>query len=332
MSTLLSTTALSSLEIEESSQPLFLLTDYDGDSMRLRASDGSLSWEGKISRDELKVLTQKSKMPMETYLSSTLKALTRHNLGSLCFAYSIQYCDDGGLQLVWKKHLASDNIKFQLGAVHLTSASSSQIHNSMLCYSVDTMKKLGQKIENLEAQCDRTVGERREALAHLESQFSPLEKLERDLYGKFKLVLNEKKAKIRKLIELNAQIVEQNEDMQRQLWEMKGASQSYTATSKMDTEEISKGNKSEGSIMCISQPKTESLLGDLYSKPPSPAPMAKRQRLNRSGKSKVEIPHPPIPVSTSGKTSSKVQVKPCRDDKELELVGSVDSSDLLDML
>ena len=318
-------TSLWKLKLEDTSEYLFIWTRYDGDSLTLNVSDGVDSWSGVLSKEEMEVMADQTKISLNNYIEDTLKALTGKNIGNLSFWYSAKRSDNGSLQLIWKKHLASDNIKFHLGKVNLSPVSSRTIHCSFLNYAIDSMENLWQKIDNLEASLEQVTMERQSAISRLQNCALLQENLEKDLYGKFKLILNGKKSKIRKLMESKSHLTEQNEDMQRQLWEMKSHTKSSTSEEAKLLEEPSK-RLLEGYCEKRSSQAVESLLGELQDRQRSTSPPPKRNRQDKgAGRGKIDIPCPPPLLSHNNcNTNSKIQVK--------DLEESVDSNELLHML
>lgn len=113
--------------------------------------------------------------------------------------FSVATTSSGSLQLAWKKFLPKENIRFQLGSVVLHPAPLQQTHGQLLDFAIDSMQSLRAEVTAVRAEKQRLITERASALHRLEESVSLKEELERDLYGKFKVVLNDKKAKIRKL-------------------------------------------------------------------------------------------------------------------------------------
>lgn len=315
--------AFCELPVEGWTEVLFLWTKYDGEVLSTKASDGASTWEGSLNEEQFQVMASSCKMTMEAFLDETKKALSRKNMGNLVFVYSVTPSGDGMIELAWKKYLPSDGIKFQLGSIVLTSVSQQPIHHFLLSHSIDCMRRLQEKIRVLEGKCSRLSSERQVAFDELNKSCSLQDNLEKNVFGKFKLILNEKKLKIRKLMEQKSHLVEQNNEMQCQLLDakIKDPSSSPSATDKVNAtkEEQRSTNLSSGVAF-------ESLLCDTACKPPSPPP-AKRHRTQKdSGKGQVEIPRPP---NLSGKM--KIGHTEKSDSTEV-LQMSVDSNELLDML
>ena len=329
-------TSLSVLEVEDSCEYLYLWTEYDGESLSLKLSDGSSAWQGSLTKNQLRGMAEQSKMDFDAYIADTLKALTRKNMGNQSFVYSYIVSDSGSLELVWKKHLLQNNVKFQMGGVDLSPGASKTIHRSFMDYAIESQEQM----KELKEKSERLVSERKSALDELQHRVSLKDEVEKDLLSKFKLILNEKKAKIRKLMELKSHLTDQNEEMQRQVWDMKSAmTHGHYSTTEEKNHVTSAAVVQEQPQDSCSSPKAgtnvESLLGDLQCRPPSPPP-AKRRQSKRVGKGRGEIPRPPVLSHDSTSSSgSRLQVKPkkhvTKNERDTD-EGSVDSNELLDML
>lgn len=321
---------ISRLDVEESDKPLFVWTKFDDDdsrSLTVRVSDGACTWQGTLCIAELQVMANNSKMPLRSFLDETAKALSRKNMGGLAFVYSIRCLNGGVLELAWKKHLVSDGIKFQVGNIELIPDKSGDCF--LLNYSLGCIATLERKIEEAEENCKRSMVERQAAIDSLQACSSIQKKIEDELYGKFKLILNEKKSKIRKLMESNSHLQEQNEEMLRQVWNAKRTGTTTLLSDEHNTKECSTEVERMNSSKQKQGVHMESLLCDAPCKPPSPPPPAKRHRLNNRGarKTKVELPHPPHLSS-----SKKSKLQPIEHVDQDHGSMSIDSNELLDML
>ena len=114
----------------------------------------------------------------------------------LVSAYQLCSC----LELVWKKNLAQEErVKFTLGSV-LLHPEANQPAKMLRCI-IEQHVALKKQVSDAKSEYASVVEDRRQLLKRLEQFVIMKEKLETDLYGKFALILNEKKAKIRQLLE-----------------------------------------------------------------------------------------------------------------------------------
>ncbi|XP_039242450.1 DNA repair protein XRCC4 isoform X1 [Pipra filicauda] len=93
--------------------------------------------------------------------------------------------------------------KFRLGSVKLQEVPSpAKVVKELIGYCLDSLGKLQAKNEHLQRENERLFSNWSDAEQRLEKCVEAKEKLEADLYNRFILVLNEKKAKIRNLQKL----------------------------------------------------------------------------------------------------------------------------------
>lgn len=195
-----------------------LFTKYDGSTLSLSMSDGEDTWTGEVTQSGLERQAANSHMAQGEHLASTLSALRGEEGGESEFVYSVTRTPSGSLRLTWKKYLSEDNIKFQLGEASLHPVSSARRSHFDLCeYAIASVSELKRQVMFVKAEKQRLISERASALRRLEESVSLKEDIEKDLFGKFKVVLNDKKAKI---FELNKQVellLDENAQLQQKL-------------------------------------------------------------------------------------------------------------------
>ena len=282
--------SLACLEVDDAARVLYVLTEQEsGGGLVLTVSDGKKAWSGVLGATEMRTLAAGVKMEEEEFFGETRRALTREDIGAHNFVYSTRTTAGGGMQLAWKKHLISDNIKFQLGSVSLHPIAPEKAHSHLLKQAITSISALQGQVREVQVETSRLDRERRSVLDRHEKLVSLREDIERDLYGKFKLVLNEKKAKIRRLMD---QLSEHDRTVQSQ--------DSSTATSshlKIQSIEKDPGNYSSdetGTPSPLPKPVAhkhppEPLLGELQE---SLSPPVKRHRkqAGRRATGQPEIP------------------------------------------
>lgn len=326
---------LSKLDLENSCQSLFVLSEFQDNAVSLQVSDGVRAWQGSLSTTQLKALAERSKLTLKSFLTDTRKALSRKDLGELSFLYSAKHLEDDKLELTWKKHILSENIKFQLGQVELCSRPSACIVPPLISFGIDSISELQQRLGQLEAKCVRLTREREEALQILRQHASIQEQVEKDLFSKFKVVLNEKKAKIRNVMELKRHLVEQSEELRQKLW-THSTSSSAPADDKVTAAREGSPEKAAAGLECQTPPVPNinnssnstgatSLLGDVQCRAPSPPPIKRPRHTTRPHKSLTDLSCP-LATNVSFSTRKTSHISQAKEDKEL------DSDELLDML
>lgn len=196
----------------------YLLARYDGIELSLLASDGEKTWSGVLSKDTLRELSEATHLNEADHLHDTLAALQQGGGDCAAFVYTARTTSSGSLQLAWKKFLPAENIRFQLGSALLLPVPSPGVtHCQLFDFAIDSIRALRAEVSAVRTEKDRLITERASVLRRLEESVSLKEELERDLYGKFKVVLNDKKAKIRKLDLQVEQLLDENARQQQKL-------------------------------------------------------------------------------------------------------------------
>ena len=298
----------------------------------------------------------------EQFKEETLKALTRQNLGILNFVYSASKKGGGSqMELTWKKHILTNNVKFLLGSVTLNICRE-QGAIGLLDFAVSALEQNQQDIEDLQKENLRLASERQGALSRLEKCANLQEDIEKDLFGKFKVVLNEKKAKIRRLMEQLSNISAQLSQLQQSSKQStskpappakddsvtenrRGREEAQDSDDETDDEMVHSPSPmvTEGHTPSTPPPPglrvpVESLLGDPNEREISSPPVKRRKR-NVGATSKVkgqpvELPRPPSigRSSSSTQSSGKVRVRTTSSENKKSEEDSLESDDLLQLL
>ena len=199
------------LETEGSCSTLYILTVYEGETLCLTASDGNQTWSSMFPCVTLQSMAKDAKLSFSSFMDQSLSALSQSMHETLTFAYSTNIDSSGDLVFAWKKHIVEENVKFQIGSVTLQQ--SSPTISSMLEFAVENISGLKEEISGLTKKVEILKKEKSRALEKLEQCATLKEDLESDLYGKFKLVLNDKKAKIRVLSDQAKTLAEENQHL-----------------------------------------------------------------------------------------------------------------------
>ena len=383
----MATASLCKLEIDDQPFSLYLLTRQNGDSLELHAFDGTDSWAGKLSGGSLAEMAGKVcativeiglcrdnvllyfieqvSLDEDKFKEETLKALTRQNLGILNFVYSASKKGGGGqMELTWKKHILTNNVKFLLGSVTLNICRE-QGAIGLLDFAVSALEQNQQDIGDLQKENHRLASERQGALTRLEKCANLQEDIEKDLFGKFKVVLNEKKAKIRRLMEQLSNVSTQLSQLQQSMKQSASKPAAPPATDDSGTENRREARRGQDSndetddemvhspspmVTAEHAPSTppppppgpelpiESLLGDPNEREITSPPVKRRKRnVGASSKVKgqpVELPRPPSinKSSSSVQSSEKVRVRSTSSESKKSEEESIESDDLLQLL
>ncbi|KAK6189726.1 hypothetical protein SNE40_001725 [Patella caerulea] len=186
------------------SQQFFLLTTIPvdkEDGFNLLLTDGQSTWTGTFSADNMDKQRKRLKMDFTSYFNQTEKAFIRDD-DDVNFEYSVKIKNGDTAELVWKKHVTSDDIKFQLGSITLMLKDDPVTGIcTILNHSVVNNERDQHQLKQLETDNNRLSQERMMTLKRLEKCVAAKEEMEKDLFSKFVAVLNSKKEKIRNLKE-----------------------------------------------------------------------------------------------------------------------------------
>ncbi|XP_077353284.1 DNA repair protein XRCC4 isoform X2 [Festucalex cinctus] len=216
-------------EILVSSEPdssYFLRVDPSGRDLasgfQVLLSDGRHAWRGEASEASVRQEAAELEMSGEKYVRDLREALTgAENAESYRFALE-PAAPDGGSALTLTYDKVQKDISFRLGSVSLRPVPEpTEAVRALLTHSLERGTSLEQQNHELQQHNQRLRQEHQRITHELKRYANGKEDLEAELYSRFVLVLNEKKAKIRSLQEMlkalqdpvqGAQATEEGED------------------------------------------------------------------------------------------------------------------------
>ncbi|KAG7481245.1 hypothetical protein MATL_G00065110 [Megalops atlanticus] len=175
--------------------------------------DGESAWIGEVSEEDVAREIQELEMRRERYVEELQLALTGGGQqgGDYAFQLSPESTHGGPRHLTYEK--VQRDISFRLGSVELQpSPEPDQVIKDLIRIGLDRSSELRARNQHLQEENQRLKREQDRITAELEGYVEAKEKLEQDLYTRFVLVLNEKKAKIRGLQEELRQLQEAKEE------------------------------------------------------------------------------------------------------------------------
>ncbi|XP_074545787.1 DNA repair protein XRCC4 [Halichoeres trimaculatus] len=173
-----------------------------GSGFQLLLTDGQDAWRGKVSEEAVSKEAEELEMQMERYIQDLQQALTETETSS-SYSFSLTPSPpDGSSTVTLAYEKVQKDISFQLGSVILTAVSEpAEAVREILVHSLQRGNTLQQHNHKLEEENQRLRREQQRITTEMKQYASGKEALEAELYSRFVLVLNEKKAKIRSLQE-----------------------------------------------------------------------------------------------------------------------------------
>ncbi|TMS08595.1 DNA repair protein XRCC4 [Larimichthys crocea] len=201
-------------EVHISSEPdssYFLRVDWRGRGLasgfQLLLTDGRDAWRGDVSAAAVCAEAEELEMQTERYVQDLQQALTDTE-SSVTYSFSLTPSPpdhSSTVTLAYEK--VQKDISFRLGSVSLKAVlEPAEAVRELLIHGLQRGNTLQQHNQRLEEENQRLRREQQRITAELKRYARGKEALEAELYSRFVLVLNEKKAKIRSLQESVTQL------------------------------------------------------------------------------------------------------------------------------
>ncbi|KAK2818635.1 hypothetical protein Q5P01_024196 [Channa striata] len=210
-------------EIRTSSDPesrYFLRVDRKGQSLGsgfvLLLTDGQDAWRGEVSEAAVCEEAEELEMQKERYIQDLQQALTGTE-SSVAYSFTLTPSPpktSSPVTLEYEK--VQKDISFRLGSVLLKAVQEpAEAVRELLIHSLQRGNTLERHNQKLEEENQRLSREQQRIGTELKRYAAGKEALEEELYSRFVLVLNEKKAKIRSLQEAVIRLQEASSDVQK---------------------------------------------------------------------------------------------------------------------
>ncbi|XP_070599176.1 DNA repair protein XRCC4 isoform X2 [Erythrolamprus reginae] len=163
-------------------------------------SDGQSAWIGRVSEEEISREAAEMEMKQEKYVEELKKVLLFDQEFSDAYRFDISKKEINGESIHFSYEKNLKDVTFRLGSLILQKVTkSSEVIRELITYCLDCVKELHAKNDHLQKENQRLLTDLDDMQEQLQKCVEAKEELETDLYKRFVLVLNEKKAKIRSL-------------------------------------------------------------------------------------------------------------------------------------
>ncbi|XP_069633817.1 DNA repair protein XRCC4 isoform X1 [Haliaeetus albicilla] len=165
-------------------------------------SDGQCAWTGTVSEAEISREAADMEMNREKYVEELKKALIAGEESADKYNFAVSRDEENmECHFCYERNLKDGS--FRLGSLKLQKVlSPAEVVKELIGYCLDCLGRLHAKNEHLQKENERLFSSWSDMEKLLEKCVEAKEELEADLYNRFILVLNEKKAKIRSLQKL----------------------------------------------------------------------------------------------------------------------------------
>ncbi|XP_077792371.1 DNA repair protein XRCC4 isoform X3 [Podarcis muralis] len=246
-------------------------------------SDGLSAWTGKVPEEDISKEAADMEMEREKYIGELKKVLLFE--GGLADKYNFDISKGGVdgecLNFSYEKNLK--DVSFRLGSLMLQKVSGpAEVISELISYCLDCIKGLHSKNEHLQKENERLQSDLDDVqeqswflhlgklgrllsclmLLILQKCVEAKEELEMELYKRFILVLNEKKAKIRNL-QKSLKEAEEAVLETTQARDTMSTSESKVETEDYDgsTDDESENSTQPSTSAAVAKPRRDSLLG-----------------------------------------------------------------------
>lgn len=180
--------------------PHFMQVDWSGDlgaGFTIVLTNGSAAWVGEVSEEEVTKGASDTRMPREQYVEELHQAFIQDENDKKKSKYSFQLTAD---HLLYQR--ISDNAMVNLGSVELQPAPDPlELNREMIGQSLKRHLHLEATNSQLLKENNKLRCEHSRILKELDACVKTKNVLEKQMYSRFVLILNNKKSRIRELQE-----------------------------------------------------------------------------------------------------------------------------------
>lgn len=184
-----------------------------GSGFVITLTDGQSAWTGTVCESDISQEADDMAMEKEKYVDELRKALVSG--AGPTDTYKFNFSKESH-HFSFEKNLK--DVSFRLGSFNLEKiASPAEVIRELICHCLDTIAESQAKNEHLQKENERLLRDWNDVQGRFEKCVSAKEAVETDLYKRFILVLNEKKAKIRSLHKLLNEVQELEKNIEHKM-------------------------------------------------------------------------------------------------------------------
>ncbi|XP_029024595.1 DNA repair protein XRCC4 [Betta splendens] len=283
----------------------FLRVDWRGQSLgsgfEMLLTDGQDAWRGEVSEAAVSQEAEELEMQKERYVQDLQQALTGAE-SSISYGFTLTPSPPHSRSTVTLEYeKVQKDILFSLGSVLLEAIPEpAEAVRSLLIHSLQRGNALEHHNQRLEEENQRLRREQQRITTELKRYAGGKEALEAELYSRFVLVLNEKKAKIRSLQEAVTRLQEASSERPKKEDSVKPQSDQGERDAEEDDYGGSTDEEPEGAPSTL-ETTTPSSLDDSLKDLTDVAPCRKRRfRHLGAPDPAIKRPNPPTSQRKSG--------------------------------
>ncbi|XP_060752277.1 DNA repair protein XRCC4 [Tachysurus vachellii] len=164
--------------------------------------DGVSAWSGEVSEEDVSREAQEMEMQRERYVNDLQLILTGEVQANQSYSFHLAPGQSGShiLELSYEK--VQSNMSFRFGMVELLPVQEPiKVIKELISYGLERSARLEAKKHHMQQENETLRNKQEHITAEMERYIKEKETLESELYNRFVLILNGKKAKIRTLQE-----------------------------------------------------------------------------------------------------------------------------------
>lgn len=179
---------------------VFLMSEYEIESnlcLQILNIKRNEAYIGQLNDYDLRSQAVNIRLTYCDFIQKATDALFEKNLDDSNFLYTLEK-KNGHFVFKWKS-IDNEETIINLGFVEMNKKDSVSVFTDILLSASDEMHSLNSKVVKMSAELNESKKDNSDAIQQLSLAIDVRESVEKELYSKFVLVLNEKKRRIREL-------------------------------------------------------------------------------------------------------------------------------------